>query len=78
MSDNFVSTPTKDAKVLDLTEETLVLDVENSLGENFHFEIEPGDGDVKVTRKNAQAPTGKRTQREDELTLMYIQIPFLF
>lgn len=39
--------PAPDAIVRDWTDKTLVVDVTNSLGETFHFEVEPYDRDVK-------------------------------
>lgn len=46
----FVSIPQDDAVTRDWTRQTLVLDVKNTLGEMFHFEIQPGEKDNLPTR----------------------------
>jgi hypothetical protein len=42
---NLTSVPAKGAIERDWTNETLVLDLTNSLGEHFHFEVEPNEVD---------------------------------
>lgn len=43
-TDIFKPTPAQGAVLRDWTHRTLTVDIENSLGEAFHFEIEPGEG----------------------------------
>lgn len=58
MTDFFKSVPQKGAIVRDFTKATLVVDVQNSLGEKFHFEIEPNEKDDLPVRVS-DAPGGK-------------------
>lgn len=44
--DDLKSTPEKGAGERDWTNKILVLDLENSIGEKFHFEIEPNEKDT--------------------------------
>ena len=53
--DIFKSVPQKNAIERDWTNETLTVDIENALGELFHFEIAPGEKD-NLTGRNTAAP----------------------
>lgn len=72
MSDFFTSVPAKGATIRDWTKETLVIDIDNSLGEKFHFEIEPGAKDNLTTRAS-DAPGRKDVERA---TIVNVLIPF--
>lgn len=56
----------------DWTNKTLVLDIVNSLGETYHFEIEPGEKDDLPTR-----PSARPDNKSDRATLVEIQLPLL-
>jgi hypothetical protein len=57
MRDIFVSEPAEGAIVNDWRFETLMLDIQNSKGENFHFEIKPGERLADISR-NSNLPWG--------------------
>ena len=44
--------------VRDWTKKTLVIDLENSLGKKFHFEIAPGEKDDLPTRPSSSPGQG--------------------
>lgn len=44
-------------KVRDWTKKTIVIDLENSLGEKFHFEIKPGEKDNLPARPSSSPIT---------------------
>jgi len=46
--DIFTSIPAAGAVLRDWTHRTLTVDIENSLGEHYHFEIEPGEKSDKL------------------------------
>ena len=56
--DIFNSTPAKGAKVNDWTNQTLTVDIVNSIGENFHFEIKPNEKD-NLTARPTDSPADK-------------------
>lgn len=51
--DIFTSTPLPGAVLRDWTHRTLTVDIENSIGETYHFEILPNE---KTTRQHEQRP----------------------
>jgi len=53
MSDIFESTPAPGAVVRDWTKKTLTLDLTNTMGEAFHFEIKPNEEDNLPTRASS-------------------------
>jgi len=65
MSDNFIhggvpkSTPAPGAIERDWTQETLVNDITNAMGETYHFEILPGENPNNI-------PNVKRAQTHDD------------
>ena len=58
--------------VRDWTDKILVLDITNSLGEQYHFEIEPGEDASKVPTRASSDP-GKKNN-ENSVSVL-IQLP---
>ena len=48
--DIFKSLPAKGAKERDWTNETLTVDIDNAIGEKYHFEVLPNEKDNLPTR----------------------------
>lgn len=48
MSDIFTSTPLPGAVLRDWTHRTLTVDIENSIGETYHFEVKPGESSKEL------------------------------
>lgn len=60
----FVAKPAEDAIEIDATQATLVTDLTNSLGENFHFEIEPESAPVTVAPRTGNIAFGDKVYVE--------------
>ena len=63
MSDIFTSTPLPGAVLRDWTHRTLTVDIENSIGETYHFEIEPNEADNLPTRSTS-SPADKNWKKD--------------
>lgn len=67
-----------DKCIRDWTEETLVIDFTNSLGETYHFEIEPNaDPNIIPFRPSDSPALGRNVSRASnrERTLVWLHIP---
>jgi hypothetical protein len=58
--------------IRDWTDKVLVLDIVNSLGEQFHFEIAPGEDASKIPSKPSHDPGKKST---DDSVIVHIILP---
>lgn len=61
--------PNKKPVTRDWTKETLVIEMENSYGEKFHFEIQPDDKTKTIVRKTDSPDTTKKETRILTLTI---------
>jgi hypothetical protein len=77
MSDIFKSTPAKGAIVNDWTDKTLTLDLVNSIGENYHFEILPREHDNLPTRASDTPFTNSRNSIKSTVVNMTFPIASL-
>jgi len=69
--DIFDSKPATGAIVRDWTKKTLTVDLVNSLGENFHFEVLPNDVD-KLSTRATDSPADKHGK-----TFVNVSLPIL-
>lgn len=56
--DIFTSVPAEGAVLRDWTRSILTVDIENSIGEHFHFEVKPGETNNLPTR-DTMSPADK-------------------
>lgn len=68
----FNSVPQENAIENDWTKKTIVLDIQNSIGENFYFEIEPNEKDNLATRASDAPLSGNKNARIVNITLPII------
>ena len=62
--------------IRDWTNETIVIDMENAIGEKYHFEIPPGADPKSVPLRASDSPTlGTRKTRNTESTLVWLLYP---
>jgi hypothetical protein len=62
--DVFKSVPAKGAIVRNWTHATLTVDITNSIGETFHFEIKPGERSDNIPTRNTVSPADKGWKRD--------------
>lgn len=74
--DIFKSVPAKGAIVRDWCDETLTLDLVNSIGERYHFEIVPGEVD-NLRTAGSSAPSDKNAQKNDHAVYVQMNLPIL-
>ena len=60
--------------IRDWTKSILVLDITNSLGEQYHFEIEPGE-DANSVPTRASTDPSKLGSRSNDGVFVYITLP---
>lgn len=70
--DIFTSIPAQGAVLRDWTHRTLTVDIENSIGETYHFEIEPGEKSDKIPTRNTMSPADKGWTKEKSVSLNVI------
>ena len=75
MSDIFTSTPLPGAVLRDWTHRTLTVDIENSIGETYHFEIEPKEKD-NLPKRSTSAPSD-RNWTSDKSVSVAVHLPIL-
>jgi hypothetical protein len=62
--DIFTSVPAQGAILRDWTHRTLTVDIENSIGETYHFEIEPGEKSDNIPTRNTVSPSDKGWKKD--------------
>lgn len=67
--DYFKSVPQEGAIERDWTKGTLVLDIDNSIGEHYHFEIKPNEKDNLPTRASDAPLSESKNKRVINLHL---------
>ena len=60
MTNIFTSIPASGAIERDWTDKVLTVDIENSLGETYHFEVKPGEKSDKLPSAPSSASPDKK------------------
>ena len=74
--DIFKSEPQEGAVVRDWCDETITLDLVNSIGERFHFEIKPGEVD-NLRTAGSSAPSDRNAKNNKHAVFIQINLPIL-
>lgn len=72
MPDIFQSVPAKGAVIRNWTHSTLTVDIENSIGEKYHFEIAPGEDSSKLPTRNTASPADKFWEKNTSVSVLAI------